>query len=46
VCFDDFERLSPSIKLEEVLGLIAELKEQNLNSKTKCNTVATVAVLS
>ncbi len=28
VCFDDFERLSPSIKLEEVLGLIAELKEQ------------------
>ena len=28
VCFDDFERLSPSIKLEEVLGFIAELKEQ------------------
>ncbi len=27
VCFDDFERLS-SIKLEEVLGLISELKEQ------------------
>ena len=28
VCFDDFERLSSSIKLEEVLGLISELKEQ------------------
>ncbi|SHA12735.1 hypothetical protein BTHERMOSOX_255 [Bathymodiolus thermophilus thioautotrophic gill symbiont] len=28
VCFDDFERLSSSMKLEEVLGLISELKEQ------------------
>ena len=28
VCFDDFERLSSSMELEEVLGLISELKEQ------------------
>ncbi|CAC9618689.1 hypothetical protein [uncultured Gammaproteobacteria bacterium] len=28
VCFDDFERLSSSMKLEEVLGFISELKEQ------------------
>ncbi|VVM23255.1 hypothetical protein BSPWISOXPB_1427 [uncultured Gammaproteobacteria bacterium] len=28
VCFDDFERLSSSMELKEVLGLISELKEQ------------------
>ncbi len=28
VCFDDFERLSSLMELEEVLGLISELKEQ------------------
>ncbi|SMN13565.1 hypothetical protein BHECKSOX2_688 [Bathymodiolus heckerae thiotrophic gill symbiont] len=28
VCFDDFERLSSSMKLEEILGFISELKEQ------------------
>ena len=28
VCFDDFERLSDELSLNEVLGLIAELKEQ------------------
>jgi hypothetical protein len=28
VCFDDFERLSSSMELEEVLGFISELKEQ------------------
>lgn len=28
VCFDDFERLSKSLKLKEVLGFISELKEQ------------------
>jgi hypothetical protein len=28
VCFDDFERLSKSLHLKEVLGFISELKEQ------------------
>jgi hypothetical protein len=28
VCFDDFERLSESLQLKEVLGFISELKEQ------------------
>lgn len=28
VCFDDFERMSSSINLKDVLGLISELKEQ------------------
>lgn len=40
VCFDDFERLSDKLHLEDILGLISELKEQKnchvvmiLNSK-------------
>lgn len=28
VCFDDFERMSSSVNLKDVLGLISELKEQ------------------
>ena len=28
VCFDDFERISSSVNLKDVLGLISELKEQ------------------
>lgn len=34
ICFDDFERISSSLKLKEVLGFISELKEQK-----KCKIV-------
>ena len=34
VCFDDFERLSKSLQLKEVLGFLSELKE-----KKKCKIV-------
>lgn len=29
LCFDDFERLSPNLSITEILGFIAELKEQH-----------------
>ncbi|HHO41902.1 MAG TPA: hypothetical protein ENN12_00910, partial [Epsilonproteobacteria bacterium] len=34
LCFDDFERISPNLSITEVLGFIAELKEQH-----KCKIV-------
>lgn len=29
LCFDDFERISPNLSITEILGFIAELKEQH-----------------